>query len=547
MNKPGLNALPLGLALACAGVLGWIWLQRPGPRDKTAARSAGAARGLDSSSNGAAAGKAASASDAEALIASLTRMLARADVRAREALLSFKDEAAFRRFFERAGSSGLTVLGRLDGLRSVRVRYDRLAALQNELRQNAADYVAVGANPLVNLPRAPAKEDRAAVDQVPFGNETLAFLGAAGDRSNWGRGTTIAILDTGLAPDSTFGPNRIQYLDVGLGSVPGRGSEDGHGTAVAALAGGAATDAPGVAPATNLLSIRVTDASGTSDLFTIAQAIVAAVDAGARIVNISLGGYGTNATLDAAIAYAGDRGAVIVAAAGNDQAAQLAWPAANLSVISVGAVDRAEQQVAFSNSGPQLKLSAPGYGVQTAWLDGTRAYVDGTSASAPLVAGAIAALISQSPGLSPQDAAQLLMRSASDAGAPGADAAFGAGILNLGWAMNSSTPGYIDTAVSSHYFDAATNQMQFVVQNRSSQAVAGLNLNVTAGADATDYPIPSLAAGESYVVKVPVDDATLKAAGTLRFTTQLANPAGFTDRVPGNNRKASVLTPPGRP
>ena len=113
--------------------------------------------------------------------------------------------------------------------------------------------------------------------------------------------------------------------------------------------------------------------------------------------------------------------------------------------------------------------------------------------------------------------------------------------------MNSSTPGYIDTAVSSHYFDAATNQMQFVVQNRSSQAVAGLNLNVTAGADATDYPIPSLAAGESYVVKVPVDDATLKAAGTLRFTTQLANPAGFTDRVPGNNRKASVLTPPGRP
>ena len=547
MNKPVLNALLLGLALACAGVLGWIWLQRPGPRDKTAARSAGAARGLDTSSNGSAAGKAASASDAEALIATLTRMLTRADVRAREALLSFKDEAAFRRFLERAGSSGLTVLGRLDGLRSVRVRYDRLAALQNELRQNAADYAAVGANPLVNLPRAPAQEDRAAVDQVPFGNETLAFLGAAGDRSNWGRGTTIAILDTGLAPDSTFGTNRIQYLDVGLGSVPGRGSEDGHGTAVAALAGGAATDAPGVAPAANLLSIRVTDASGTSDLFTIAQAIVAAVDAGARIVNISLGGYGTNATLDAAIAYAGDRGAVIVAAAGNDQAAQLAWPAANPSVISVGAVDRAEQQVAFSNSGPQLKLSAPGYGVQTAWLDGTRAYVDGTSASAPLVAGAIAALISQSPGLSPQDAAQLLMRTASDAGAPGADAAFGAGILNLGWAMNSSTPGYIDTAVSSHSFDAATNQMQFVVQNRSSQAVAGLNLNVTAGADATDYPIPSLAAGESYVVKVPVDDTALKAAGTLRFTTQLANPAGFTDRVPGNNRKASVLTPPGRP
>ena len=547
MNKPGLNTLLLSLALVCAGVLGWIWLQDPARKMGAPARPTDATSPPASSPNGTSLASATSESSAQALLASLSRMLERANIRAREALLSFKDEAAFRRFLDRAESSGLTVLGRLDGLRAVRVRYDRLAALQNELRQNADDYAAVGANQLVNLPRAPAKEDRAAVDQVPFGNETLAFLGAAGDRSNWGRGTTIAILDTGLAPDSTFGTNRIQYLDVGLGSVPGRGSEDGHGTAVAALAGGAATDAPGVAPAANLLSIRVTDASGTSDLFTIAQAIVAAVDAGARIVNISLGGYGTNTTLDAAIAYAGDRGAVIVAAAGNDQAAQLTWPAANPSVISVGAVDRAEQQVAFSNSGPQLKLSAPGYGVQTAWLDGARAYVDGTSASAPLVAGAIAAVVSQNPGLSPQQAVQLLTRTASDAGAPGADAAFGAGILNLGWAMNSSTPGYIDTAVSSHYFDATTNQMQFVVQNRSSQAVAGLNLNVTAGTDATAYPIPSLAAGESYVAKVPLDDTALKAAGTLRFTTQLANPAGFTDRVPGNNRKASVLTPPGRP
>lgn len=547
MNKTGLNALLLGLAFVCAGMLGWIWFQQPDPRDGTAAASAGNAGSPDASPNDPAASNAVAGSDAQALIAALARLLARADVRAREALLAFKDDAAFRRFLDRAGSSGLTVLGRLDGLRSVRVRYERLAALQDELRQNAGDYAAVGANQLVSIPRAPAKEERAGVNQVPFGNETLAFLGATGDRSTWGRGITIAILDSGLAPDATFGTNRIQYLDIGLGAAPGQGGEDGHGTAVAALAAGAAADAPGVAPAASLLSIRVTDASGTSDLFTIAQAIVAAVDAGARIVNISLGGYGTNATLDRAIAYASDRGAVIVAAAGNDQAAQLAWPAADPRVISVGAVDRVEQQVSFSNSGPQLKLSAPGYGVQTAWLDGTRAYVDGTSASAPIVAGAIAAVVSQNPSLSPQQAVQLLTRTASDAGAPGADAAFGAGILNLGWAMNSGTPGYIDTAVSSHYFDAATNQMQFVVQNRSSQAIAGLNLNVTTGADATAYAIPSLGAGESYVVKVPVDDAALKAAGALRFTTQLANPAGFTDRVPANNRKASVLTPPDTP
>jgi hypothetical protein len=235
-----------------------------------------------------------------------------------------------------------------------------------------------------------------------------------------------------------------------------------------------------------------------------------------------------------------------VAAAGNDQAAQLAWPAAYPGVISVGAVDKAEQQVTFSNSGSQLQLSAPGYGVQTAWLDGARAYVDGTSASAPLVAGAIAAVMSQNASLTAQQAADLLMRTASDGGAPGVDPAFGRGILNLGWAMNSSNPGYVDTAVSTHYYDAANNQMQFVVQNRSALTVSGLTLTVS-GASTSTQSVPSLAPGESYVARVPVNDVALKSAGRLAFTTQLVNPAGLVDRVPANNRKSSILTPPGKP
>ncbi|HVS52216.1 MAG TPA: S8 family serine peptidase, partial [Opitutaceae bacterium] len=231
--------------------------------------------------------------------------------------------------------------------------------------------------------------------------------------------------------------------------------------------------------------------------------------------------------------------------AGNDQAAQLAWPAADPRVISVGAVDKAEQQVSFSNSGPQLQLSAPGYGVQTAWLDGQRAYVDGTSASAPIVAGAIAAVLSQNPALTPLQAAQLLERTANDAGAPGADPAFGNGILNLGWAMNSGTPGYVDTAVSSHYFDAANNQMQFVVQNRSAQPVSGLTLKITAGNSESARLVPMLAPGETFVVTWPNATAlTAAAGGSVRFTTELVNPAGLTDVVPANNRRASVLTAP---
>ena len=478
------------------------------------------------------------------MLTELVRALVSGNAREREAVLAFKDDASLQRFLQRAQRSGLTVLGQLGSLRSVRVRFDSANALQRDVLENSEDYSDIVGNGLIGIPRPPAKQDRTDVDQVPFRNDTLAFLGVTGDRAAWGAGTTIAILDTGVAADATFGTSRLRALDIGLGIIPGSGAEDGHGTAVAALAAGLSPDAPGVAPSANVLSIRVTDASGTSDLFTIAQGIVTAADNGATIINVSLGGYSTGTVLDAAIDYATQKGALIVAAAGNDQAAQLAWPAANSHVVSVGAVDKAEQQVSFSNSGPQLQLTAPGYGVQTAWLNAERVYVDGTSASAPIVAGAIAAVMSQNPSLTPQQAADILARTANDAGSPGADAAFGHGIVNLATALNSSNLSYVDTAVSSHFFNADTGQMEFVVQNRSGRAVSGMSLNVSAGTTSTSYTVPSLADGETYVAKVPVNEITLKNSGTISYTTQLANPLGVTDQVPANNKRSSVLSAP---
>lgn len=477
---------------------------------------------------------------------SLQQTLDRPGVRPHEALLTFANAEAYRKFLARARQSGLTVLGQLDALLTVRVRYDSLADLQADLLGNPADFSEVGANFYINIPQAPAKEDRAAVNLVPLGDKLRQFLGVTGDFSQWGRGVTIAVLDSGVAPDSTFGQGRVQYLDVGLGTTAGAGTEDGHGTAVAALAAGLSPDAPGVAPAAGILSIRVTDASAQSDVFTLSEAIVAAVDAGAQIVNISLGGYETDSLLANAISYAGQHGVVIVASAGNDQAAQLTWPAADPRVVSVGAVDALEQQATFSNSGPQLQITAPGYGVQTAWLDGQRVYFDGTSASAPIVAGAIAAIMSTSPGLNAAQAWQVLQQYASDGGAPGPDADYGNGILNLGWAMARNDPARIDTAISSNYYDSATGQMEFVVQNRSGQSVSGLVLNVDAGGTASSYSIPVLAPGASSVVKMPVDQNQLAASGGIVYREQLVNPAGIVDQVPANNRRTSSLTPPAK-
>lgn len=413
---------------------------------------------------------------AEKIRALLERRLGGKDAKPNEAILTFKSGEAYQDFLKRAAAAGLKVMDRIDEARMARVGYDGLDALQNDLMANARDYGDVAANYSVYIPEAPAKEDRAAQSEVPFGDSMLPFLGVTGDHSQWGKGVTVAVLDSGVAPDATFGTGRLRTIDIGQGLL---GEGQGHGTAVAALATGESPDAMGVAPAANVLSIKVTGADGTSDLFTLAKGIRTAVDSGASVINISLGAYQNSAILTSAIDYATEAGSVIVAAAGNDQAAQMTWPAADPRVISVGAVDALEQQATFSNSGEGLKITAPGYGINTAWLDGQRVVFDGTSGSSPIVAGAVAAMMSENPGLNASQAWMILQAYSSDGGAPGADNAYGSGILNLGWAMNYANPARVDTAVSSHYYNNQTNQMEFVVQNRSGAPVSGMQLFIT--------------------------------------------------------------------
>jgi hypothetical protein len=477
-------------------------------------------------------------------LALLEQRLVRANARPNEAVMLFKDEAAYRQFLARAAAAGLTILGQIDGLNAVRVHYDSTDGLLSELLDHTSAYTEVSANYTLRAPQVPATADRAAITEVPIGNRLLDFLGAGGDSANWGRGVTVAVLDTGVAFDPTFQTGQLRTLDVGLGVTPGTGAEDGHGTAVAALAAGTADGAQGIAAAAGILSIRVTDAAGLSDIFTLSQGILAAMDAGANVINISLGGYDTNSVLSSAIGRATTAGIAIVASAGNDQLAGLTWPAADPRVISVGAVDGAGQQVTFSNSGPQLTLSAPGYGVPTAWLDGQRILMDGTSASAPLVAGTIAAVLAQNPTLTGAEAAAIVQQHASDAGEPGSDPNYGTGILNVGWTMNRSNPAYADTAVASTLYDPATGVASILVQNRGNQAVDGLQLRVAVGSDVRAAGLESLAPGASVAVPLSIDPAALQAAGQLGLDVQLANPAGLIDQAPQNNRATGTITAP---
>ena len=477
------------------------------------------------------------AASVAALSEKLSTRLAHPNTRAHEAILIFKNAEGYQRFLARAGESGVIVAGRIDPLHMVRVRiraYDTFAA---QLVARAADYGGVSANTFVEFP--PPPDTRIGSPEIPVNNSLLSVLGvpAGTNTSSWGRGVLIAILDGGAVPDPTLGA-RLRYLDIGLGYA-GTGPSGRHGTAVAALAAGASPDAPGVAPSADILSIRVSNTDDKSDIFTVVQGIVAAVDAGAKIINVSLGGYATSSAIDRAITYASRQEAVIVASAGNNGAGRLTWPAADPRVVSVGATDATGRQAFFSNSGEHLALTAPGVGLQTADLDGRRSLFSGTSASAPIVAGAIAAVMSQTPGLSASQAVALLQTHSADGGAAGADPHYGRGTLDLGWVLARNDPGRIDTSVSSHHYNFDDASLEVVLQNRGARPAKNLVLSVELNGRPSTHAIPLIEAGRSLSVALPVDAATV--AGPISLRTRLENPAGILDAVPANNLRASLI------
>jgi thermitase len=160
---------------------------------------------------------------------------------------------------------------------------------------------------------------------------------------------------------------------------------------MASLVGGGNWQAAGVAPGVQLLDIRVADANGSSDSFTLAQGITQAADSGAHIINISLGSYGDSFAVREAIAHALGKGSVVIASAGNDASANmLSFPASLPKVIAVGGVDANFSQAYFSNSGPNLDLVAPAVGIRSAYGKSYVIVGDGTSQATALTSGVLA-------------------------------------------------------------------------------------------------------------------------------------------------------------
>jgi type VII secretion-associated serine protease mycosin len=297
---------------------------------------------------------------------------------------------------------------------------------------------AAGLVALVLLPTKPAPAG-AAQDTIRTEQWQITMLDAqkAWDYST-GAGVIIAVIDSGVTaghPDlrGQVLPGMDYVREGGDGTV----DEAGHGTTVAALIAGSRGDGEGVvglAPDAKILPVRVLDAANQyKDPLVVAEAIVWAVDHGARVINLSLGSERSDPALAEAIDYAFARDVVVVACVGNvvpnASSAQIWHPAREPGVIAVSGLGTDGKAWPGSLIGQETVLAAPAANLVGAKPKGYER-VQGTSFAAPLVSATAALVRSRYPQMSAANVVQRLILTARDAGLRGRDSRYGFGIVD---------------------------------------------------------------------------------------------------------------------
>ena len=249
-----------------------------------------------------------------------------------------------------------------------------------------------------------------------------------------GAGVLVAILDSGVQlnhpdladnlwrnPNEVAGNNIDDDRDGFVDDVHGANIKDlngnvdddnGHGTHVAGIVAaqaGNGVGGSGIAPDARIMAVKVLDANRSGDSSRLAKGIVYAVDRGAKILNVSINGDGTSGDLDAALTYAGSKGATVVASAGNnarDIDITPSYPASSPepAVFVATATERTGTLISIANRGVRsIDLAAPGGSILSTASGGGFELRQGTSMAAPFVAGSLALLASARPDL-PQSA-----------------------------------------------------------------------------------------------------------------------------------------------
>ncbi|MEX2483739.1 MAG: S8 family serine peptidase, partial [Brumimicrobium sp.] len=212
-----------------------------------------------------------------------------------------------------------------------------------------------------------------------------------------------------------------------------------HGTHVAGIAGANTNNGTGVASiGHNVTLIPVKSTNSASAVTHGYEGIVYAVSAGADVINMSWGGSGSSTTGQNIISYADNEGALLVAAAGNDNVSSVFYPAGYTEVIAVASTTYGDSKSSFSNYGTWIDISAPGSAIYSTVPGNGYATKQGTSMASPMVAGLAGLMLSMNPSLSASDIKSCILSSADDIDAenPGYIGELGAGRINAEEAMS---------------------------------------------------------------------------------------------------------------
>ncbi|TDL31326.1 peptidase S8 [Jeotgalibacillus sp. S-D1] len=230
--------------------------------------------------------------------------------------------------------------------------------------------------------------------------------------------TVIAVLDTGV--DHTLADlNGNVDVEAGYNFI-GRNTDamddHGHGTHVSGIIAAAANNnysMTGINEHATILPVKVLDSAGGGDTEQIAYGIKYAVDNGAEVINLSLGGPYSR-VLEVAMKYAHDHNVTVVAASGNDGFEEVSYPGSSKYAIAVGSTNRLDIVADYSNYGKGLDLVAPGSDIPSLMPDGNVTYMSGTSMATPHVAAVAGLLLSHNKNLKPAQIESILTKTAYD-------------------------------------------------------------------------------------------------------------------------------------
>lgn len=253
---------------------------------------------------------------------------------------------------------------------------------------------------------------------------------------------TVAVIDTGVDLDH---PDLQDKILAGWDFVNNDAYPDddhSHGTHVAGIAAAATNNALGIAGVSwgaRIMPVKVLDSGGNGYMDDVIASMEYAADHGVQVLNLSLGSVTSSSALQDAVNYARNRGAVVIAAAGNCGSGciiggqyyynPLMYPASCQNVVGVAATTSTDGWASFSEHNTYVDLSAPGVGIYSTIPNGY-GYKDGTSMATPFVSGLAALVLSRWPDYTPSQVETALFSNADDLGSSGRDDYFGYGRIN---------------------------------------------------------------------------------------------------------------------